>query len=103
MFTNPSPPRFFRKTSIRTKLRLSAAVTIGLALAVAFTVSLQYRNVSQAARTERFAHSVIKDVSDLNSLSYEYLLLEGQAAWGAVAVEACFSWKGPFRARHGER
>ena len=62
--------------SIRTKLRLSAVVTVGLALAVTFTVSLQYRNVSQAARTERFAQGVIKDVSDLNSLSYEYLLLK---------------------------
>jgi PAS domain S-box-containing protein len=62
--------------SIRTKLRLSAAVTVGLALAVTFTVSLQYRNVSQAARTERFAQGVIKDVSDLNSLNYEYLLLK---------------------------
>ena len=76
MSTNPFPPHFFRKMSIRTKLRLSAAVTVGLALAVTFTVSLQYRNVSQAARTERFAQGVIKDVSDLNSLNYEYLLLK---------------------------
>jgi PAS domain S-box-containing protein len=66
------------KGLIRTKLIVSAAITIGLALAVAVTVSLQYRNITQAARTERFAHEVIKSVSDLNSLGYTYLLLKDE-------------------------
>jgi signal transduction histidine kinase len=64
--------------SIRTKLSLSAAITTGLALVVALTVSLQFKNVGQAARTERFAFGVIKDVSDLNSLTYAYLLLKDE-------------------------
>ncbi|HEY3275550.1 MAG TPA: hypothetical protein VGJ94_02935, partial [Syntrophorhabdaceae bacterium] len=70
--------------SVRAKLRLSAAITVGLALLVALTVSLQYKNIGQASRTERFAHEMVKNVSDLNSLGYTYLLLQNkrpQAQW----------------------
>ena len=67
-----------RTMSVRAKLSLSAAITIGLALLVALTVSLQYETVGRAARTERFAHDVVKNVSDLNSLGYTYLLLKNK-------------------------
>ena len=66
------------KTSIRTKLIVSAAITIGLAVLVALTVFLQYGSAGQAIRTARFAREAIKDVSDLNSLGYTYLLLKGE-------------------------
>lgn len=66
------------KMSIRTKLIVSAAITIGLAVLVALTVFLQYKNVGQAARTARFAREAITHVSDLNSLGYTYLLLKGE-------------------------
>ncbi len=62
--------------SIRTKLRLSALVTIGLASLVALTLFIASRNMEEAARNDRFASSVIKDVSDLTSLSYAYLTLK---------------------------
>ena len=62
--------------SIRTKLKVSAAITIGLALVVAFTVLVASRNMEEAARNDSFSDRVIKDVSDLNSLSYAYLLLK---------------------------
>ena len=66
------------KTSIRTKLFVSAAISVGLAVVVALTVFLQYRNVGQAARTARFTREVIKEVSELNSLGYAYLLLKDE-------------------------
>jgi signal transduction histidine kinase/HAMP domain-containing protein len=66
----------FAIMSIRTKLRVSAAITIGLALIVALTVFLSSRSMEEAARTDTFAVRVIEDVSDLNSLSYAYLLLK---------------------------
>ena len=78
MSTNRASSSFKPKLLIRTKLIVSAVITIGLALAVALTVSLQYKSVGQAARTERFAHQVIKDIDDLDSLSYAYLLLKGK-------------------------
>ncbi len=62
------------------KLIVSAVITIGLALAVALTVSLQYESVGQASRTERFTRSITRDVSDLNSLGYTYLLLKNRRA-----------------------
>ncbi len=61
--------------SIRTKLRLNAVITIGLALVVAATVFISSQKMEEAARNDRFASRVIKDVSDLTSLSYAYLLL----------------------------
>ena len=66
------------KISIRTKLVVSAAITIGLAVLVALTVFLQYKSVGQAARTARFTREVIKEVSELNSLGYAYLLLKDE-------------------------
>jgi signal transduction histidine kinase len=62
--------------SIRTKLRVGAGVTIGFALIVALTVFVASRNLEQASAQDRFAERVIKDVSDLNSLSYAYLLFK---------------------------
>ncbi|MBI4767588.1 MAG: HAMP domain-containing protein, partial [Deltaproteobacteria bacterium] len=76
MSTNRLPSILKPKLLIKTWLIVSAVITITLALLVALTVSLQYRNVGRAARTERFVHQVIKDVSDLNSLSYAYSLLK---------------------------
>ena len=70
------PLRPFATMSIRTKLIVSAVITIGLALTVAFTVFLSSRSMEEAATTDRFAVRVIQDVSDLNSLSYAYLLLK---------------------------
>jgi PAS domain S-box-containing protein len=61
--------------SIRAKLTVNAAITIALALLVALTVVVSSRNVEQATRNDRFAFAVVNDVSDLNSLSYAYLLL----------------------------
>lgn len=66
----------FAAMSIRTKLTLNAAITIGLALLVALTVLALSRSVEKAAENNRFATAVIKDVSDLDSLSYAYLLLK---------------------------
>lgn len=68
--------------SIRTKHRLSAAITIGLAIIVALTVLLSSMKIEEAARTEDFADEVIKNVSDLNSLSYAYLLLQDRRPKG---------------------
>jgi hypothetical protein len=62
--------------SIITKLKVSAAITIALALAVAFTVMVASTNIKEAARNDIFSDHVIKDVSDLNSLSYAYLLFK---------------------------
>ncbi|MBI5606443.1 MAG: PAS domain S-box protein [Deltaproteobacteria bacterium] len=76
MFTETISLRSLGRRSIKAKLRLSAVITIGLAMVVALTVSLQYRDVGQATRTERFAHQVIKDLSDLDSLGYAYLLFK---------------------------
>jgi PAS domain S-box-containing protein len=73
---NLSFSRPFVTMSIKRKLWVSAAATIVLALVVVFAVALQYRNLGQAINTERFAGQVIRDVSDLNSLSYAYLLLK---------------------------
>ena len=64
------------KMSIRTKLRVNAAVTIGLALVVALTVFISSGNMEEAERSDRLAFRVIDDVSDLSSLSYAYLLLK---------------------------
>jgi signal transduction histidine kinase len=66
----------FSKLSIRTKLRLNAVITIGLATVVALTVFVSSRNMEEAGRNDRFASRVIKDVSDLTSLTYAYLLLK---------------------------
>jgi PAS domain S-box-containing protein len=74
--TNFAAFHSFTTMSIRTKLWVSGAITIILALAVVFAISMQNRNLGQAIKTERFAGQVIKDVSDLNSLSYAYLLLK---------------------------
>ena len=68
----------FGRMSIRTKLRLNAVITIGLALVVALTVFVSSRNMEEAARNDTFASRVIKDVSDLTSLSYAYLLLKDE-------------------------
>ena len=68
----------FGRMSIRTKLRLYAAITIGLALVVALAVFVSSRNMEEAARNDIFASRVIKDVSDLSSLSYAYLLLKDE-------------------------
>jgi PAS domain S-box-containing protein len=61
--------------SIGAKLTVSAAITIGLALVVALTVIVSSRDVDRAVRNDHFTDSVIKGVLNLNSLSYEYLLL----------------------------
>lgn len=61
--------------SIRTKLKASGIITICLALMVGFTAVLSSRNITKAEKKERFSSRVIKDVSDLSSLSYSYLLL----------------------------
>ena len=66
----------FAAMSIRTKLRISAGITIGFALIVALTVFVASRNIEQAESQDRFVERVIKDVSDLNSLSYAYLLFK---------------------------
>jgi hypothetical protein len=60
--------------SIRTTLGVSAGITIGFTLIVALTAFAASRNIEQAASQDRFAERVIKDVSNLNSLSYAYLL-----------------------------
>ena len=67
---------FRRKMSIRTKLTVNGVIVIGLALMVAITVLLSSRKIEEAARNDRFSERVIKDVSDLTSLSYSYLLLK---------------------------
>lgn len=63
-----------RPLSLKAKLRLSAALTVGLALLVAATVVFQYGELRRAAGTVAFSNAVVKGVSDLNSLSYSYLL-----------------------------
>ena len=66
------------KMSLRRKLRINAAVTVGLAIVVAVTVFVSARNMEEAERSERLAFRVVDDVSDLNSLSYAYLLLKSE-------------------------
>ena len=75
MSTKRHPFHPFAGVSIGAKLIVSAAITIGLALVVALTVIVSSRNMDRATRNDHFTDSVIKDVLDLNSLSYEYLLL----------------------------
>ena len=76
MSINMLPFHPFARMSIRTKLRLNAVITIGLAVVVALTLFVSSRNMEEAAKNDRFASRVIKDVSDLTSLSYAYLLVK---------------------------
>ena len=62
--------------SIGTKLKANAAVTIGFALLVALTIFISTQNIEEATKDYQFVVRVTKDVSDLNSLSYAYLLLK---------------------------
>jgi PAS domain S-box-containing protein len=70
--------RRFEKVSVRTSLVLNAAITIGLALLVAFTIVVSSKNIERVENSKRFADRVIRDASDLNSLSYAYLLLKNE-------------------------
>jgi PAS domain S-box-containing protein len=72
----------FANVSVKTKLRLSAVVTISLALVVALTVLLSSMKIEEATKMEDFAVEVIQNVSDLNSLSYAYLLLQDKRPRG---------------------
>ena len=81
MFTKRPSLHPFAGMSIGAKLTVSAAITIGLALVVALTVIVSSRDMDRATRNDHFTDSMIKGVLNLNSLSYEYLLLrDGPAA-----------------------
>jgi len=75
LFTKVLPFRLSHM-SIKTKLRLGAAVTICFAVVVALTVFMANRKIEEAARRDRFAERVIEDVLNLNALGSEYLLLK---------------------------
>jgi len=88
--------------SIRTKLRISAGITIGFALIVALTAFAASRNIEQATSQDRFAERVIKDVPDLNSLSYVYLSLQGQRFQSTVADQIRIARKSAAREHGGQ-
>jgi len=88
--------------SIRTKLRISAGITIGFALIIALTAFAASRNIEQAASQDRFGERVIKDVSDLNSLSYVYLSLQGQRFQSTVADQIRIARKSAAREHGGQ-
>lgn len=71
-------PSFRRRVTIRAMLLINGMIAVSLSLIVALTVFLSSRSMEEAQRSNRFATRVIKDVSDLATLSYAFLLLESE-------------------------
>ncbi len=69
---------FFARMSISRKLAASTVITVFLALLVSASLYISAREIDKASETDGFADRVVKDVSNLNSLSYAYLLLRSE-------------------------
>ena len=59
---------------LRTKLQISAFLSLSLALVIALTLMLTIRQVEKARKKDRVSNEIIKGVFELNILTYDYLL-----------------------------
>jgi len=69
---------FSLRMSVSRKLATGAVITVFLSLLVSATLYISAREIDKASKTTSFADQVVKDVSNLNSLSYAYLLLKSE-------------------------